>query len=794
MGRLLLLSMIFFIWTIQGQENKTNCPTVENYTQNLCESEGTGNFFHKPRISDLMATDGGDGIVWYETATSTEPLSETYLLVNGEDYFAGNSSGTCANRPMVTVIINDSPNAGATTFVTFCSSDSPVDLLSVYRPSLLGPPQAGGIMTPALASGNTVFDPAVDIAGRYKYTVQSLNSVCPDDDSYIYVSIEQAPNAGESGIANFSSGISTSDLFNFLGGSPDIGGTWSPQLASGTGVFDRSIDQPGIYTYTVNGGLYCEDATATVTVYFQDDPVAKPCPIVENDTQNLCESEGTGNFFHKPRISDLMATDGGDGIVWYETATSTEQLGGTYLLVNGEDYFAGNSSGTCANRPMVTVIINDSPNAGATTFVTFCSSDSPVDLLSVYRPSLLGPPQAGGIMTPALASGNTVFDPAVDIAGRYKYTVQSLNSVCPDDDSYIYVSIEQAPNAGESGIANFSSGISTSDLFNFLGGSPDIGGTWSPQLASGTGVFDRSIDQPGIYTYTVNGGLYCEDATATVTVYFQDDPVAKPCPIVENDTQNLCESEGTGNFFHKPRISDLMATDGGDGIVWYETATSTEPLSETYLLVNGEDYFAGNSSGTCTNRPMVTVIINDSPNAGATTFVTFYSNGAPVDLLSVYRPSLLGPPQAGGIMTPALASGTTVFDPGVDIAGRYKYTVQSPNSVCPDDDSIIYVSIEQDPNAVESTIADIPIEDKDNSLKIAVYPNPGKGLFQFSNNQSAQIKHIRILHISGIILKDFKVSTNSSIDEIDIADLKPGIYFAEIYTSKGRIVKRLIKE
>ena len=67
-------------------------------------------------------------------------------------------------------------------------------------------------------------------------------------------------------------------------------------------------------------------------------------------------------------------------------------------------------------------------------------------------------------------------------------------------------------------------------------------------------------------------------------------------------------------------------------------------------------------------------------------------------------------------------------------------------------------------------------------------------MFQFSNNQSAQIKHIRILHISGIILKDFKVSTNSSIDEIDIADLKPGIYFAEIHTSKGNIVKRLIKE
>ncbi len=72
MGRTLLLSMFLFVWSLQGQ---TTCPTIDDPTQDFCESEGTGNNFHKPRISDLVATDNGGGVVWYASATSAEALS-----------------------------------------------------------------------------------------------------------------------------------------------------------------------------------------------------------------------------------------------------------------------------------------------------------------------------------------------------------------------------------------------------------------------------------------------------------------------------------------------------------------------------------------------------------------------------------------------------------------------------------------------------------------------------------------------------------------------------------------------
>ncbi len=265
MVRLLLLSMILFVWTSQAKEINTNCPTVEIINQDFCESEGTGNYFHKPRIGDLVATDGGDGVVWYATATSTEALAWDVLLVSGEDYYADNLSGSCSIRTAVIANIFPAPNAGATTWVYICPNGQPVDLLINYKSSLLGPPQPGGIMIPPLASGNTVFDPSVDLPGQYKYRVESQNNVCPDDDSIVYVSFLQAPNTGENGIAVFSSIGTSEDLFGFLGGAPEPGGTWFPALASGTGVFNPSIDVPGLYSYSLSGVNGC-NSTSTVEV------------------------------------------------------------------------------------------------------------------------------------------------------------------------------------------------------------------------------------------------------------------------------------------------------------------------------------------------------------------------------------------------------------------------------------------------------------------------------------------------------------------------------------------------
>src|SRR5690606_29941588 len=111
-----------------------------------------------------------------------------------------------------------------------------------------------------------IFDPTVDPAGIYTYTVAGT-APCADDAATVTVTINPIPDAGTDGIAFFCTNDAPEDLILSLGGTPQSGGTWSPALSSGTGVFDPMADAAGVYTYTVGGGLCSTDtASSTVTV------------------------------------------------------------------------------------------------------------------------------------------------------------------------------------------------------------------------------------------------------------------------------------------------------------------------------------------------------------------------------------------------------------------------------------------------------------------------------------------------------------------------------------------------
>lgn len=840
MERFLLLSMFSLLLSFTATGN--NCPVVSEAEQSFCESEGTGNEFHHPKISDLMAVDGGDGLRWYASADAGEPLAWEELLADGATYYAGNDTGDCSERAAVTVSILDAPNAGRTTFFNTCASADPVDLLEVFAPSLLGSPDAGGTFDPPLASGTTIFDPSLDTAGRYRYTVASTTS-CPDDFAFIYINLGSAPNAGENVHLGLGAIEGPTDLFDLLTGEPDAGGTWSPELSGGNGVFVPGEDAPGVYTYTVSLPG-CGEAQATVTIGSQQDP--EICPVIVDAIQTFCESEGTGNNFHAPRIGDLLAEDAGGGISWYASAEAQEPLPEDHLLEDGMSYYADNAFGNCSGRPAVSVSILDAPNAGSTTFVTFCSDGDPVDLLEVFKPSLLGPPDAGGEIIPALASGTTVFDPAVDQARRYRYVVSSGTS-CPDDNAFIYVNLSEAPDAGGDSNVLLGTLEGPTDLFGLLGGTPQEGGTWSPELSGGAGIFVPGVDPPGGYTYSISGSQYCEEAQATVTIGGQQDPEA--CPVIAEDVQVFCESEGTGNNFYRPTVSHLAVASGEESLVWYASAQGQESLDPGHILEDGVTYYAGNASGGCFPRPSVSVNLHDSPNAGRTTFISLCSNDEPVDLLELIQSSVLGAPDAGGTFNPPLASGTSIFDPAVDVAGRYTYTVGS-TSDCPDDRSFCTITIIEAPDAgedgmVELTSGDEPValldhlngtpepggqwspaladgEHFDPSMDeegvytytvgagnclssarvevrindvqaIQIFPNPSDGHFNFAS--SSPINSISIFNLNGRVLGNYDLkSADSEKAQVDLQSLRPGVYLVRIQSRDGITTKRIIKK
>jgi hypothetical protein len=86
--------------TLLGQNSLvySQCPTVTNVNQSFCDTQS-------PTIASLQAVDNGGGIRWYATATSTTALSASAVLVNGEDYFADDNTGSCGVRQSVTVTI-----------------------------------------------------------------------------------------------------------------------------------------------------------------------------------------------------------------------------------------------------------------------------------------------------------------------------------------------------------------------------------------------------------------------------------------------------------------------------------------------------------------------------------------------------------------------------------------------------------------------------------------------------------------------------------------------------------------
>lgn len=580
-----------------------DCPVVTDTVQDFCKSIGEGNNFDRPRVSNLQPFDA----LWYASADATEPLAANTLLEDGVVYYAGNESGDCVERPSVTVVLFDTPNAGSTTSVTFCSNADAVNLVDYMNDSQLGAPQYTGSFNNAKIVDN-IFNPADFAVGKHTFTYTVLgNEDCPTDTAVITVTITAAPNAGADVSESFC--VSSPDdlpspvefMAEYADDSRDQTGTFSPSLETLAAAFATNPygTFATVYSVTTNG---CTDtANLSVTVTQEE-----PADAGEDVAATVCSTAGVQN------LSDFLTED----------------------AISGGVFSA---------------------------------------------------PYADGTFDPSTAGAEPVV---------ITYTVnEDVACVTGEATSTITLTVIEGPNAGEDGSITLNVADAPVNLFDSLGGTPDEGGTWTPGNANGE--LDPSTLAAGEYTYvyTVTSANECED-TATITVTIEGEVT---CPVITDNEQSFCESILTGNDSKLPTVSDLLPA----GATWYASADATEALPATTVLVNGTTYYAGNSNGTCEARESVTVTLDDSPNAGSTTQVTFCESDEPIDLLDVLNPSILGEADLGGTFSPALASGTTIFDPAVDAAGTYTYTVESTNDVCPRDTAVITITVTPNANAGE---------------------------------------------------------------------------------------------
>src|SRR5690606_30672263 len=148
--------------------------------------------FDQPRVRNLVSQFSNP--VWYADEALTTILDPETLLENDEDYFTSDSNNCQIERVIVDLF--DTPNAGSTTQLTFCSNGEPVILVDLINDSLLGAPDRNGTFSPALSTGTQILNPQDYTAGSYsfRYSVDG-NDDCLTDAAKITVNIQVAPDA-----------------------------------------------------------------------------------------------------------------------------------------------------------------------------------------------------------------------------------------------------------------------------------------------------------------------------------------------------------------------------------------------------------------------------------------------------------------------------------------------------------------------------------------------------------------------------------------------------------------------
>ncbi len=218
------------------------------------------------------------------TGLATGTYNFTYTVV---------ALGPCPqSNTTISVEVMAPPNAGsAIAIADICDTETSLDLGSGLTGADPGgtwtdDDGSGGVLS---GTGNSNYNASSVTAGTYNftYTVAPASPCAITATQTVQVTVIRSPDAGLDADAFFCMSEPTVDLFTFLGGTPDSGGTWSPTMASGSGEFYPSTDAAGDYTYTVSGQGACADISAVISVSLSESPNITNVEISDFSDNNI---------------------------------------------------------------------------------------------------------------------------------------------------------------------------------------------------------------------------------------------------------------------------------------------------------------------------------------------------------------------------------------------------------------------------------------------------------------------------------------------------------------------------
>ena len=528
-------------------------PSTTESNQTFCEIVSGS-------IADLNAT--GNGIIWYDTETSTTPLDPSELLIDGEDYWAtqiGTADCESTSRLVVTVevIIPPPPTTSATT-QTFCDTD----LGTIADLNATG----SNITWYDTETSTTPLDPSELLVEGEDYWASQIGASGCESNSRLVVTaviiVPPPPTTSETTQTFCDSDLGTIADLNADGNSL----VWYDTETSTTPLdpSELLVDNED-YWATQIGTADCESTSRLmVTVLI----IIPPPPTTSETTQTFCEIVSGS-------IADLN-TDG-NGIIWYDTETSMTPLDPAELLVDGEDYWATQTTTSgceSTSRLVITVeVIVPPPPSTTESNQTFCEivSGSIADLNAT----------GNGIIWYDTETSTTPLDPSELLIDGEDYWATQIGTADCESTSRLVVTVEviipPPPTTSATTQTFCDTDLGTIADLNATGSNI----TWYDTETSTTPLDPSELLVEGEdYWASQIGASGCESNSRLAVSVTILTPIA---PSTSDVNQTYCSVD-------QPTIADLNVN--GESILWYETETSTTPLNNTDLLVDGQEYWA----------------------------------------------------------------------------------------------------------------------------------------------------------------------------------------------------------
>ncbi|MCJ8289122.1 MAG: gliding motility-associated C-terminal domain-containing protein [Crocinitomicaceae bacterium] len=267
------------------------------------------------------------------------------------------------------------------------------------------------------------------------------------------------------------------------------------------------------------------------------------------------------------------------------------------------------------------IVVLSVPNAGSDVGVSWCQTEADVNLEALLD---LGVPLSGtwiNVQNTSAFSGTT-FSPSSAPPGTYSIQYVLENFFCTDTTEFT-IEINGPPNAGIDGAVTLCDYDNNIDLMTILQGSPDLNGTWSPALSTGTSFLDPSIDLDGIYTYTVPQTFCGSDsskATVTITYVFDVEilPVGSLCTSTPdiNLSANIANGVWSGNGITNNALGTFNPTTSGSGnhTITYTVSVANCNATTTLDIIVDDVPFVdlGNDLANCVSEPLILSIESSS--------------------------------------------------------------------------------------------------------------------------------------------------------------------------------------